>query len=428
MSAIGFALWVGLVGARIRLRRVRPRPVRRARGGGRDRRGRRWWPATSSMGTRRRSPRSPALAEPDLVRLDGPPPAARRPARLASLVLVAIVAVVLLAIGVEAFSRRDLGLDEPHPVAGLPGGHARSRRTDRPLVRRAPAAGPRVGHRRRRLRPRHGRGRAVVRRRAGEHLALDARDASRPIFPNIDLLAVPAPSCSSCSSSSASSWPGSRPRRSSPAGHRTRRAAGSRRSWRRRCRARAGRSPAGSASLRPSACSPRCWRSASASGSRSAAATSSRRSSARSSLGSTRPRWPAIGLAVGGLVRTSIAGEIVAALVIVTFLVDLVAPALKLPDWVHQLALTAHLGQPMVGDLGLGRDGRLRPAGRWRSRAWRLGHAGGTSSPDGGWTPSIGRSDVRPGAAGGQPPPPRHGRTRPACRGCSRRGRRPSSR
>ena len=25
------------------------------------------------------------------------------------------------------------------------------------------------------------------------------------------------------------------------------------------------------------------------------------------------------------------------------------APALKLPDWVNQLALTAHLGQPMVG-------------------------------------------------------------------------------
>lgn len=25
-------------------------------------------------------------------------------------------------------------------------------------------------------------------------------------------------------------------------------------------------------------------------------------------------------------------------------------PALKLPDWVHQLALTAHMGQPMVGN------------------------------------------------------------------------------
>jgi putative exporter of polyketide antibiotics len=35
--------------------------------------------------------------------------------------------------------------------------------------------------------------------------------------------------------------------------------------------------------------------------------------------------------------------------VTVTFLVDLMAPALKLPDWVHQLALTAHMCQPMIG-------------------------------------------------------------------------------
>jgi ABC-2 type transport system permease protein len=56
-----------------------------------------------------------------------------------------------------------------------------------------------------------------------------------------------------------------------------------------------------------------------------------------------------IGLAVGGLFRTSIAGETIAAIVILTFVVDLVAPALHAPDWVHQLALTAHLGQPMVG-------------------------------------------------------------------------------
>ena len=56
-----------------------------------------------------------------------------------------------------------------------------------------------------------------------------------------------------------------------------------------------------------------------------------------------------VGLAVGGLWRTSIAGETVAAIVILTFVVGLVAPALKLPDWVAQLALTTHLGQPMVG-------------------------------------------------------------------------------
>jgi hypothetical protein len=33
----------------------------------------------------------------------------------------------------------------------------------------------------------------------------------------------------------------------------------------------------------------------------------------------------------------------------VTYLIDLIAPALKLPDWIHQLALSSHLGQPMVG-------------------------------------------------------------------------------
>jgi len=35
--------------------------------------------------------------------------------------------------------------------------------------------------------------------------------------------------------------------------------------------------------------------------------------------------------------------------VIATYLVDLLAPPLNLPDWVHQFALTSHLGQPMVG-------------------------------------------------------------------------------
>ena len=56
-----------------------------------------------------------------------------------------------------------------------------------------------------------------------------------------------------------------------------------------------------------------------------------------------------IGFAVGGLIRSSIAAEIVALVVTATFLIDLLAPALKLPDWVHQLALTAHMGRPMVG-------------------------------------------------------------------------------
>jgi ABC-2 type transport system permease protein len=56
-----------------------------------------------------------------------------------------------------------------------------------------------------------------------------------------------------------------------------------------------------------------------------------------------------IGVAVGGLWRASIAAEVVAAFVVVTYLIALLGPALRLPDWVQQLALTAHLGKPMIG-------------------------------------------------------------------------------
>ena len=58
------------------------------------------------------------------------------------------------------------------------------------------------------------------------------------------------------------------------------------------------------------------------------------RASASPWAGSSAPRSPA---------------EIIAAIVILTFVIDLLAPALKLPDWVHQIALTSHLGQPMIG-------------------------------------------------------------------------------
>ena len=56
-----------------------------------------------------------------------------------------------------------------------------------------------------------------------------------------------------------------------------------------------------------------------------------------------------VGFAIGGLWRTSLAAEIAAAVVIATYLIDLLAPPLKLPDWFQQLALVAHYGQPMVG-------------------------------------------------------------------------------
>jgi len=60
-----------------------------------------------------------------------------------------------------------------------------------------------------------------------------------------------------------------------------------------------------------------------------------------------------IGFAVGGLWRTSLAAEIAALFVVATYLVDLVVPALGLPDWLHRLALTAHYGQPMAGNWDL---------------------------------------------------------------------------
>jgi ABC-2 type transport system permease protein len=56
-----------------------------------------------------------------------------------------------------------------------------------------------------------------------------------------------------------------------------------------------------------------------------------------------------LGFAVGGLFRNSLAGEITAVFVIATFLIDMLALPLNLPDWFHQLALSAHLGLPMVG-------------------------------------------------------------------------------
>jgi ABC-2 type transport system permease protein len=56
-----------------------------------------------------------------------------------------------------------------------------------------------------------------------------------------------------------------------------------------------------------------------------------------------------VGVAVAGVFGASYATPVVLAVAIGTFLVDLLAPALRLPDWVGQLALTAHLGEPMVG-------------------------------------------------------------------------------
>jgi putative exporter of polyketide antibiotics len=56
-----------------------------------------------------------------------------------------------------------------------------------------------------------------------------------------------------------------------------------------------------------------------------------------------------VGFAVGGVFRNTLAGEIAAVFVIATFLVDFLAPLLELPGWVQHLALSADMGQPMVG-------------------------------------------------------------------------------
>lgn len=60
--------------------------------------------------------------------------------------------------------------------------------------------------------------------------------------------------------------------------------------------------------------------------------------------------WAGVGIAVGGIARASMAAPTVIALTIGTFLITLFATALKLPEWVTDLALSGHYGKPMVGD------------------------------------------------------------------------------
>ena len=56
-----------------------------------------------------------------------------------------------------------------------------------------------------------------------------------------------------------------------------------------------------------------------------------------------------VGVAVAGLLGTRLAGATVALLTIVVWFLDILVPALRLPDGLHQLALTAHYGMPMLG-------------------------------------------------------------------------------
>ena len=185
---------------------------------------------------------------------------------------------------------------------------------------------------------------------------------------------------SSCTSSCCSSRRGSGRHVRRRSGRPTRPTAGSRRCSRPRCRAPAGCSPAASPRLIAVAVMTVLFALGVGLGAVVRRRLGRRRDArVRRARPLRRGASSASGVAVGGLWRTSLAAEIAALVVVATYLIDLLAPALKLPDWVHQLALTAHFGQPMVGDLGragviacvvvavggilLGRLGH-RPAGR----------------------------------------------------------------
>jgi len=57
-----------------------------------------------------------------------------------------------------------------------------------------------------------------------------------------------------------------------------------------------------------------------------------------------------IGVAAGGLLRPSFAAPAVIMAVVGSMLIDILAPILDLPQWVRDLALASHFGEPMVGN------------------------------------------------------------------------------
>ena len=56
-----------------------------------------------------------------------------------------------------------------------------------------------------------------------------------------------------------------------------------------------------------------------------------------------------IGLAVGGLFKPSFAAPTVIVVVVGMLLIDILAPILELPEWVTNLSLAHHYGEPMIG-------------------------------------------------------------------------------
>ena len=67
------------------------------------------------------------------------------------------------------------------------------------------------------------------------------------------------------------------------------------------------------------------------------------------SLGLYALAMAGIGIAVGGVFGTGAAAPTVALLTVILWFDSIIAPALGLPDVVRQLALTTHYGQPMLG-------------------------------------------------------------------------------
>ena len=66
-------------------------------------------------------------------------------------------------------------------------------------------------------------------------------------------------------------------------------------------------------------------------------------------LGAFGAAMAGIGFAVGGLLRTGAAVAAVAVVALLTWFLDVLGPGLQLPDWLVDLSLASHFGQPMVG-------------------------------------------------------------------------------
>ena len=95
-----------------------------------------------------------------------------------------------------------------------------------------------------------------------------------------------------------------------------------------------------------------------------------------------------IAFAVAGLWRSSAAGTVGIVVAVGTMLLDLIVPALKLPDWIHNLALTAHYGQPLVGSWNLVGVGISLGSARRRTRARSVGFL--KAGPEGVSPPPLG--------------------------------------